>query len=103
MVMSNAARKMTAETLLDTALTHVESVSVRRWATTEHNRPIFIQIDERLHVWALFDVDDQSSVHDSLPVPSGTTDGPEPRALCWSRNQHVVRCLGLWQPSGCLR
>lgn len=35
---------ITAEHLLTTALELVESESVRKWATTEHNRPIFIQL-----------------------------------------------------------
>jgi hypothetical protein len=45
--MSNAALKAettTPETLLAAALEHVESASVRAWATTDHNRPIFVTI-----------------------------------------------------------
>jgi hypothetical protein len=40
----NNATKAAAETLLTSALAHVESASIRSWATSEHNRPIFIQI-----------------------------------------------------------
>jgi len=35
---------MDPETLLTDALALVESQSVRAWATTEHNRPIFVQL-----------------------------------------------------------
>lgn len=35
---------MTAETLLTDALAKVDSASVRSWASTEHNRPIFLQL-----------------------------------------------------------
>jgi hypothetical protein len=45
--MNNAAAKaeiVTPETLLAAALEHVESASIRAWATSEHNRPIWLQI-----------------------------------------------------------
>lgn len=38
---------MDAETLFTQALERVESKSIREWATTDHNRPIFIQLAEK--------------------------------------------------------
>jgi hypothetical protein len=35
---------MNAEQLLQTALEKVESDSIRQWATSEHNRPIWIKL-----------------------------------------------------------
>lgn len=37
---------MDAETLLTQALERIESPSIKAWATSEHNRPIFIKIAE---------------------------------------------------------
>jgi hypothetical protein len=46
MIMNNAAQTatLTPETLLAAALQHVESASIRAWATSEHNRPIWLKI-----------------------------------------------------------
>lgn len=35
---------MSAEQLLDAALSKVESESIRAWANTPHNRPIWLEI-----------------------------------------------------------
>jgi hypothetical protein len=35
---------MTPETLFTTALTHVESASIRKWAESERNRPIWLEL-----------------------------------------------------------
>jgi len=37
----------TGETLLAAALEHVESASIRAWAMTEHNRPLFLQLAQK--------------------------------------------------------
>lgn len=37
---------MNAEQLLQAALEKVESQSIRQWATSEHNRPIWIKLAE---------------------------------------------------------
>ncbi len=39
--------KLTAEQLLASALERVESESIRQWAESEHNRPLFLKIAER--------------------------------------------------------
>lgn len=36
--------KMTPEAFLDAALKHVESASIRAWATTDHNKPIVLKM-----------------------------------------------------------
>lgn len=37
---------MTAESLLEAALELVESNSIRAWATSAHNKPLFLKIAE---------------------------------------------------------
>ena len=39
---------MNAEHLFQEALKLVESSSIRSWATTEHNRPIFVQLADKV-------------------------------------------------------
>jgi hypothetical protein len=39
--------KVLAKKFLKEALTHVESKSIREWATSEHNFPIWIEIAKR--------------------------------------------------------
>lgn len=35
---------MAPEQLLESALSHVESASIRAWATSEHNKPIMLKL-----------------------------------------------------------
>jgi hypothetical protein len=46
-----SASKKAAKAFLTLALTHVESASIRAWATTAHNGPLFLaEAQERLRV-----------------------------------------------------
>lgn len=53
---------MDAETLFCTALAQVESESIRAWAGSDHNRPLFVRIAQRV----IERVDSQAEIVDRM-------------------------------------
>lgn len=41
-----ATQPSPAETLLESALSRIESASIKAWATSEHNRPVWLRFCE---------------------------------------------------------